>query len=107
MDLRKTSLLALMLLILPSCSEKVPFSQKKFVDFYVQLQMVDVQYGRQPQLHKEKVDSLMRVYELNDSLVNRALSWYAEKPDRWEKFVAQVQQRVSELRKIYIKPKTR
>ncbi|MCL5268090.1 MAG: hypothetical protein M1469_08300 [Bacteroidetes bacterium] len=77
------------------------------MEFYVQLQMIDVQYGKQPALQKEKVDSLMHAYDLNDSLVKSTLSWYGEKPERWEKFVAQVQERVDEMRKHYVKPKSR
>lgn len=104
---RKISFLLLFVLMFPSCSERTPFSEKNFVDFYVQLQMIDAQYGKQPILQKEKVDSLMRAHDLNDSLVNSALSWYGEKPERWEKFAAQVQARVDEMRKHYIKPKPR
>lgn len=107
MGLRRISLLALIVFSLPACSEKAPFSQEGFVDFYVQLQLVDVQYGKQPAVQKEKVDSLMHAYSLNDSLVNSMISWYGKKPERWEKFVSQVERRVAEMRKQYIKPQSR
>lgn len=103
----RIGLLALLVFLLPACSQKPPFSQKDFVDFYVQLQLANARYGKQPVLHKEKIDSLMHAYSLNDSLVNSIISWYGEKPDRWKMFIAQVQQRVDELKKQYVRPKRR
>ena len=107
MVLRKISLIVLSALALQACSHKTTFSEKNFVGFYVQLQLTDVQYGNQPAVKKVKVDSLMHAFNLNDSLVNSALAWYGEKPERWEKFVADVQARVDEMRKHYVKPKSR
>ncbi|MCL4539582.1 MAG: hypothetical protein M1378_08315 [Bacteroidetes bacterium] len=107
MALRRISLVVLSALALQACSQKTTFSQKNFVGFYVQLQLTDVQYGNQPAVKKVKVDSLMYAFNLNDSLVNSALAWYGEKPERWEKFVADVQARVDEMRKHYVKPKSR
>ncbi len=105
MHRRRISFLILLVLLIPACSEKPPIPEKKFVELYVQLQLLDAQYGGQPAVQKAKVDSLLRSFKVNDSLVSSALSWYGQDPERWQKFFTDVQERVAEVRGLYLKQK--
>ncbi|MCL4511452.1 MAG: DUF4296 domain-containing protein [Bacteroidetes bacterium] len=102
---RKIKFLLLLAFLIPACSQKPPISQKEFVEFYVQLHLIDAQYSKEPMLEKAKVDSLMRAFNIDDSLVNSALSWYGKEPERWKIFFADVQKRLEQIRKEYLKPK--
>jgi hypothetical protein len=101
----KIRFLVLLALLVPACSEKPPIPEKEFVELYVQLQLLDAQYGHQPALQKVKVDSLLRAFKVNDSLVGSALSWYGQEPERWRKFFAHVQERVNEIKGLYLNQK--
>jgi len=98
-----TKTLILLTLMIPACSERPPIPQKDFVDLYVQLHLLDAQYGSQPAVQKLKADSLMHAFNVNDSLVKAALTWYGQDPERWQGFFSDVQERMKAVRKIYLK----
>lgn len=75
------------------------------MEFYVQLQLIDAQYAKEPLLQKAKVDSLMHAFNVNDSLVNSALTWYGQKSERWRIFFADVQNRLNEIKGDYLRQK--
>jgi hypothetical protein len=89
--------------IFSSCADKPPIPEKNFVEIYVQLQLLDAQYAAQPSLQKTKADSVMKAFNVNDSLLNSMLSWYSRKPERWHEFFAQVQDKMNETKAAYLK----
>jgi hypothetical protein len=92
-------------IFLASCSDKPPVSEKNFVEVYVQLQLFEAQYASQPLVQKAKADSVLKAFNMNDSLVNSMLLWYSRKPERWDEFFGQVQKRMNEIKTAYVRQK--
>jgi len=101
----RLSLMFLSVSLFFSCSDKPPIREGDFVEIYVQLQLTDAQYSAQPSVQKAKVDSLLKAFNVNDSLVNSTLSWYSRKPERWQKFFGDVQNRMSGIKAAYLREK--
>lgn len=107
MHLRKVSLALLLALLIPACSERPPIPESKFVNFYIQLQLMDARYGNDIARQKAKADSLMSAFGLDKKLFDSTMAWYGKRPDRWEKFFAKVKQRLAEMKPQFVKPKSR
>ena len=107
MRLRKISLLLLLALLIPACTERPPVRESKFVDFYIQLQLVNARTGNNVAEQKAEADSLMHAFGLDRKLVDSTMSWYGKRPDRWQEFFAEVKKRLSEMKPEYVKPKRR
>ncbi len=90
-------------LLLASCAEKPPIPEKKFSDIYVALQLLDAQFAAHPTVEKAKVDSLLRTFKANDSLIDAELSWYSKNPEHWQTFFANVQEKLKGERGAYVK----
>lgn len=88
---------------LTSCSERPPIPEKDFVEIYVQSQILDVKYVSHPKEQKAAVDSLLKAFKVNDSLVLADLSWYSREPERWHKFFADVQTRMNQIKPGYVR----
>ena len=88
-----------------SCSDKPPIPGKKFVEVYVQLQLLNVQYASQPASHKTKLDSLFKTFGVTDSLISSTMAWYSKDPERWQAFYTEVQKRMSGIKPAYVKEK--
>lgn len=107
MPLRKISLVFLLAALVPACVEKPPVPENKFVDFYIQLQLVNVRYGNNVAQQKAKADSLMEAFGLDRKLFDSTMAWFSKRPERWEKFFAKVKRRLSEMKPEFVKPKRR
>ncbi len=90
-------------LLFPACADKPPIPESKFVEFYIQLQMLDAQYGKDSAVQKQKVDSLMNAFEIKKTLFDSTIAWYGKKPERWDNFFAQVKQRLAEMKPDYVR----
>ncbi len=97
--------LSLFVLFFASCSDKPPIPEKSFVEIYVQLQLLATQYANQPSIQKVKVDSLLKAFKANDSLISASLSWYNRKPERWHEFFSDVQNRMDRIKAAYLREK--
>jgi len=91
--------------LLASCADKPPIVEKNFVEIYVRLQLLDAQYAAQPLMQKAKADSVMKAFDVNDSLLNSMISWYGRKPERWREFFALVQDEMKRTKTAYPKEK--
>jgi Domain of unknown function (DUF4296) len=107
MAARKISLLLLLSVLIPACAEKPPIPEKKLVDFYIQLQFLDAQYGTDAALQKQKVDSLMKAFNIDKTVFDSTMSWYDKRPEKWEEFFFSVQKKLSEMKPDYIKSRHR
>jgi len=104
MAARKIELLLFLALLVSSCAEKPPIPQNKFVEIYVQLQLIGARYGNDPALQKSKSDSLLKAFDVDRPLVDSTLSWYSRDPDRWHDFFEVVERRFDEIRHDYPGP---
>jgi len=77
-----------------SCAEKPPIPEEKFSGLYVALHLLDAQYASHPTVEKAKADSILRAYDVSDSLLNAEISWYSRNPERWQAFFAAVQSKM-------------
>lgn len=99
----KINLLIFIAFFFASCADKPPIPEKNFVEIYVQLQLMDAQYATQPGMQKAKVDSLLKVFNVNDSLIMSTLSWYSRKPERWHAFFMEVQSKMKSIKGPYLR----
>lgn len=104
---RKNNLLLLLALLVPACSEKPPIPEPKLVDFYIRLQMIDAQYGKDAALQRQKADSLMAAFKIDKAGFDSTMSWYSSRPERWEEFFAEVKQRLAEIKPDYVRSQRR
>lgn len=88
-----------------SCTDRPPIPEKSFVEIYVQLQLLDAQYANLPSMQKVKVDSLLKAFKVNDSLILSTLSWYSRRPERWHEFFADVQNKMDRIKTAYLREK--
>ena len=107
MLLRKINFILIIALLIPACSEKPPIPEEKLVDFYIQLQLLDAQYAKDSALQKTKADSVMRAFKINKSLFDSTIAWYNKRPDQWESFFEEVNQRLAEMKPDYVRMKRR
>ncbi len=91
--------------VLTGCSDRPPIPEKDFVEIYVQLQIFDAKYTNQPKEQKAAIDSLLKAYSVNDSLVMATLSWYGREPRRWHDLFSDVKTRMAQVKSDYIKSK--
>ncbi len=103
--LRSFASLFLCAFFLASCADKPPFPEKDFVEVYIQLQLLDARWASQPLIQKAEADSVLKAFNLNDSLVDSMLSWYNRKPERWSEFFGRVQSRMKEIKTAYLPQK--
>ncbi len=104
---KKISLVLALALLVAACSEKPPIPENEFVDFYIRLQLIDAQYGTDAALQKQKADSLMMAFKIDRDLFDSTMSWYGKKPERWEKFFAEVRDRLAKMRPDYVRTQRR
>lgn len=82
-----------------ACVDHPPISQEKFAKIYIELQLIDIQYGQQYTLHNEKIDSLLRFYNVSKEEVKSTLEWYNKSPERWKAFFTEVESEVRTKRR--------
>ncbi len=107
MHLNKFSLLLVLALLLPACSEKPPVPEEKFVDFYINLQLLDARYGNDAALQKTKADSLMKAFSISHEILDSTMAWYGKRPDRWQEFFTEVNRRLERMKPEYVRKKPR
>ena len=81
--------------------------EKKLVDFYIDLQLLDARYGADNAVQKEKADSLMKAYNIDKALFDSTMSWYSKRPDRWQEFFTKADNRLAKMKHHYVKRKPR
>lgn len=107
MPLRRISLTLLLALLIPACAEKPPVPEEKFADFYIHLQLIDTQYGKNSALQAHKVDSLMNAFRIDKKLYDSTMAWYERRPERWDSFFAEVKRKLAQMKPEFVKPKRR
>lgn len=81
--------------------------EKKFVEFYINLQLLDSRYGNDAAIQKVKADSLMKAFAIDKKLLDSTLSWYGKRPDRWQEFFDEVNHRLDEIKPKEVRKKRR
>jgi|GEM_PF-2163553 hypothetical protein len=81
-------------MLFEACVDHPPIPEEKFVNIYVQLQLLDIQYGQHYAVHHEKIDSLLRSYNVSKEEVKSTLDWYNRSPERWKTFFAKVESKI-------------
>jgi hypothetical protein len=97
--------LSLCVFFIASCADRPPIPEKSFVEIYVQLQLLNAQYANLPSMQKVKVDSLLKAFKVNDSLISTTLSWYSRRPERWHEFFSDVQNKMDRVKAAYLREK--
>lgn len=105
--LGRISLLVALSLLISACVHKPPVPEEKFVDFYIHLQIIDTQFGTDSTRQAQKVDSLMKAFQMDKKLFDSTMAWYERKPELWEKFFAEVKRRLAQIKPEYVRPTRR
>ncbi|MGC8594121.1 MAG: DUF4296 domain-containing protein [Candidatus Kryptoniota bacterium] len=81
------------------CVERPPIPEEKFAKIYVQLQLLDIRYGQQNELHREKIDSLLRSFDVSREQVKSTIDWYSRSPERWKSLFVKVESEIGSRNK--------
>ncbi len=85
------------------CSEQSPITETKFIDIYVNLQLINAECGNNTTLQESRADSLMRSYGVTTALLDSTISWYNKRPSLWNGILAEANRRLMVMRNSHLR----